>query len=260
MDKGLELGCLIALRCESARRQSTSKIFKVKKIFNFFSKRVLSMFQDSGTILSKKFFSDFQTNLSPDIAMRSQRQKLPLACNQRRGTLPVRITWKRDWSSGVSLHCDARVPDASRRQKIFQKNFQLFSKRVLSMFQDFGIILSKKFFSDFQTNLSPDIAMRSQRQKLPLACNQRRRTLPVRITWKGDWTSGVSLHCDARVPDASRRQKIFQKNFQLFFKTGFVHVSGLGDNFKQKIFFRLSDQSESRYRNEIPKAETPPCL
>ena len=148
MERGLELGCLIAMRltddirlpfyrlpstvlanrsrlersvsfepragrvsprqrCESA---SLGKNF-FKKIFNSFSKRVLSMFQDSGIILSKKiFFSDFQTNLSPGIAMRSQRQKLLFACNQRRGTLPVRITWKGDWSSGVSLHCDARVP------------------------------------------------------------------------------------------------------------------------------------------------------
>ena len=126
MERGLDLGCLIALRCESARRQSTSKIFKVKKIFNFFSKRVLSMFQDSGIILSKKNFSDFQTNLSPDIAMRSQRKKLPLACNQRRQTLPVRITWKGDWTSGVSLRCES----ASRRQK-FSK-----SKKCSTFFQN----------------------------------------------------------------------------------------------------------------------------
>ena len=33
MERGLDLGCLIALRCESARRQSRSKIFKVKKFF-----------------------------------------------------------------------------------------------------------------------------------------------------------------------------------------------------------------------------------
>ena len=174
------------------------KNFLSQKNFELFSKRVFSMFQDSGIILSEKIFSDFQTNLSPGIAMRSQRQKLP-----------VRITWKGDWTSGVSLHCDARVPDASRGQKFSKsKNFStFFPNRVLSMFQDSGIILSEKIFSDFQTNLSPGIAMRSQRQKLPFTCNERRQTLPVRITWKGDWTSGVSLHCDARVPDASRGQK-----------------------------------------------------
>ena len=42
-----------------------------------------------------------------------------------------------------------------------------------------------------------------------VGCNQRRRTLPVRITWKGGRTSGVLLHCDARVPLASRGQKNF---------------------------------------------------
>ena len=49
--------------------------------------------------------------------------------------------------------------------------------------------------ADFQTNLSPGITMRFQRQKLPFTCNQRRQTLPVRITWKGDWISCVSLRC-----------------------------------------------------------------
>ena len=61
------------------------------------------------------------------------------------------------------------------------------------MFQDSEIILREKNFSDFQNNLSPGIAMRFQRQKLPFTCNQRRRTLPVRIAWKGDWSSCVSL-------------------------------------------------------------------
>ena len=62
--------------------------------------------------------------------------------------------------------------------------------------------------------------------------------------------------CDAGVPV---EVKIFlsQKIFQLFFKTSFLHVSGLCDYFKGKNFFRNSDQSESRYRNAIPKAETP---
>ena len=150
-------------------------------------------------------------------------------------------------------HCIAiRECQTPVEVKNFQshKIFQLFFKTGFSMFQDSWIILSKKFSSDFQTNLSPGIAMRSQRQKLPLTCSQRRWTLPVRITLKGDWTSGVSLHCNAIVPDASRGQKFSKSNN--FFKWGFVHVSGLWDNFKRTKFFRLSDQSESRYRNEIP--------
>ena len=167
------------------------KNFLSQKIFQlFFSKHVCSTFQDSGIILSGKKFSEFQTNPSPDIAMRFERQKLHLTCNQRRRTLSVRITWKGD-GPRVS-HCDARVP-VEVKNFLSQKIFQLFfSKHVCSTFQDSGIILSGKKFSEFQTNPSPDIAMRFERQKLPLTCNQRRRTLPVRITWKGDWTSGVS--------------------------------------------------------------------
>ena len=64
-------------------------------------------------------------------------------------------------------HCDAGVPV---EVKIFlsQKIFSTFFKQVFSMFQDSEIILREKNFSDFQTNLSPGIAMQFQRQKLPL--------------------------------------------------------------------------------------------
>ena len=151
------------------------------------------MFQDSEIILREKNFSDFQTNLSPGISMRFQRHKLRFTCNQRRRTLPVRIAWKGDWSSCVSLRCGS-----ASRGKNFSKSknfFNFFSKQVFSMFQDSEIILREKNFSDFQTNLCPGIAMRFQRQKLPFTCNQRRRTLPVRIAWKGDWSSCVSLRC-----------------------------------------------------------------
>ena len=116
MERRLDLGCLIALRCESARRQSRSIIFKVKKIFNFFSKRVFSMFQDSGIILSETNF--FRLSEQSESTYRNEipKAETPSTCNQRRRTLPVRITWKGDWTSGVLLHCDARVPDASRGQ------------------------------------------------------------------------------------------------------------------------------------------------
>ena len=175
------------------------------------------MIQDSGIILSeKKFFRLSDQSESRGNAMRSQRQKLPFTCNQRRRTFPVRITWKGDWTSGVSLRCES----ASRGQQFSKsKKFStFFSKRVFSMIQDSGIILSEKNFSDFQTNLSPGNAIRSQRQKLPFTCNQRRRTLPVRITWKGDWTSGVSLWCES----ASRGQKFSKsKKFSTFFQNGF---------------------------------------
>ena len=121
--------------------------------------------------------------------MRFERQKLPLTCNQRRRTLPVRISWKGDWTSGVSLRCES----ASRGQKFSKsKNFSTFFKTCSLHVSGLWDNSKRKKFSEFQTNLSPDIAMKFERQKLPLTCNQRRRTLPVRITWKGDWTSGVS--------------------------------------------------------------------
>ena len=105
-----------------------------------------------------------------------------------------------------------------------QKNFQLFFKtgfvHVSGLCDNFK---RKNFFSDFQsqTNLT---RLRNEipKAETPFTCNQRRRTLPVRITWKGEWTSGVSLHCDARVPDPSRGQKFSKsKKFSTFFQNGF---------------------------------------
>ena len=95
------------------------------------------------------------------------------------------------------------------------------------MFQDNEISFSEKNFSEFYkcivTSQCPGIAMRFQKRKLPFACNQRRRTLPVRIAWQGAgaWVS----HCDTRVPNEAMNFPS-QKIFQLFFKTGFLHVSG----------------------------------
>ena len=121
--------------------------------------------------------------------MRSQRQKRPLLVIREGG---LSLFGSHGKGTGPRVSCDARVP-VEVKNFLSQKIFQLFfSKHVCSTFQDSGIILSGKKFSEFQTNPSPDIAMRFERQKLPLTCNQRRRTLPVRITWKGDWTSGVA--------------------------------------------------------------------
>ena len=56
------------------------------------------------------------------------------------------------------------------------------------MFQDNEISFSEKKFPTFKCNVTsqgPGIAIISQRQKLPFACNERRRTLPVRIAWQG---------------------------------------------------------------------------
>ena len=131
-------------------------------------------------------------------------------------------------------HCDARVPDASRGQK-FSKS-KNFSKHVCFMFQDSGIILSEKNFSDFQTNQSPGIPMRFERQKLPLLVIREGGLSLFGSHGKGPGPR-VS-HCDAKVPDASRGQKFSKsKNFSTFFKTCLLHVSGLWDNFKRKKDF-----------------------
>ena len=156
--------------------------------------------------------------------MTSQRQKRPLLVI-REGGLSLFGSHGKGTGPQVS-HCIAMqecLTPVEVKNFPSQKILKLFfSKHVCSTFQDCGIILSGKKFSEFQTNPSPDIAMRFERQKHPLTCNQRRRTLPVRITWKGDWTSGVSLHCDARVSDASRGQKFSKsKKFLTFFQNGF---------------------------------------
>ena len=126
------------------------------------------------------------------------------------------------------------------------------------MFQESGIILSEKNFS----RLSDHSEFR-YRNEVPKAESRNFPLLVIRFR-----EGGLSLfgshgkgpgprvsHCDVRVP-VEVKNFLSQKNFQLFFKTGFSHVSGLWDNFKPKKFFRLSDQLESRHRNEVPKAET----
>ena len=102
-----------------------------------------------------------------------------------------------------------------------QKNFQLLFKTGFSHVSGFLDSLKRKKISEFQTNLSPGIAMRSQRQKLPLTCNQRRRTLPVRITWKGDRTTGVSLRVPVEVKNLVK--KFFLVPVQLHFRSVLRH-------------------------------------
>ena len=82
------------------------------------------MFQNSEISFSEKNFPTFKcinTSQSPDIAMRSQRQKLPFAGNQRRGTLPVRIAWQ--GAGGWVSHSDTRVPIEAKNFKIQCQKF-----------------------------------------------------------------------------------------------------------------------------------------
>ena len=90
------------------------------------------MFQDSGIILSEKIFSDFQTNLSAGIAMRSQRQKRPLLVI-REGGLSLFGSHKKGTGARVS-HCDARVPVEVKNflsKTFFLVPVQLDSRSVL---------------------------------------------------------------------------------------------------------------------------------
>ena len=87
--------------------------------------------------------------------------------------------------------------------------------------------LREKNFSDFQTNLSPGIAMRFQRQKRSALHVIREGGLSLLGSHgKGTGARVSQSHCDAGVPV---EVKIFlsQKIFSTFFKTGFLHVSGL---------------------------------
>ena len=120
--------------------------------------------------------------------MRSQRQKRPLLVI-REGGLSLFGSHGKGTGPRVS-HCDARVPVEVKNflsQKISQFFFKTCLLHVSGLLDNFK---RKKIFriSDRISDQS-GIVMRFERQKLPLTCNQRRRTLPVRITWKGDWTS-----------------------------------------------------------------------
>ena len=192
---------------------------------------------------------------SPSIATRSQGQKLPFACYQRRATVLVQIAWQGGWSLGVSLRRDTRV-QIEVKNILSHKIFQIFSKQVFFKFQDYGMSFDKKNF-DGKIVPSPSIATRSQRQKLPFACYQRRRNLPVRIAWQGAdaWVS----HCDTRV-QIEVKNILSHKIFQIFSKQVFFKFQDYGMSFGKKKFLTKKNCSKSQYRNEIPKAETPLCM
>ena len=59
-----------------------------------------------GKVLSKKIFSEFFVHcheLESRYRNEIPKAETPYACNQRRGTLPVRITLQGGWSLSVSL-------------------------------------------------------------------------------------------------------------------------------------------------------------
>ena len=139
-----------------------------------------------------------------------------------------------------------------------EKIFNFFSKQVLSMFQDSAIILSEKNFFRLSDQSESRYRDEIRKAETPFTCNQRRRTLPVRITWKGDCL--IALRCESARPQS--RSKIFKvkKIFNFFSKQVLSMFQDSAIILSEKNFFRISDQSESRYRDEIRKAETPPYL
>ena len=188
-----------ASHCDT-RIQIEVKNILSHKIFQIFSKQVFFMFQDYGISFGKKKFLTKKIALSPSIATRSQRQKLPFACYQRRRNLPVRIALQGGWSLCVSLRCESK----NRGQKFSKStNFSTFLKTGFLQVSRLWDGFWQKNFLAKKNVQSPSIATRSQRQKLPFACYQRRATLPVQIAWQGCRSLGVSL----RYESTNRSQK-----------------------------------------------------
>ena len=136
-----------------------------------------------------------------------RKAETPLCMLSEKADSPCSDRMARDRSLG---HVLLRYESTNRGQKFSKsKNFStFFQNRFSSCFRTMRQVLAKKFFPTYEclvTSQSPGIAMRFQRRKLPFACYQRRRTLPVRIAWQGAgaWVS----HCDTRVA-------IEAKNFQ----------------------------------------------
>ena len=98
------------------------------------------MFQDFEIILRENNFSDFQTNLSPGIAMRFQRHKLRFTCLHviREGGLSLFGSHGNGTGARVS-HCDAGVP-VEVKIYLCQKIFQLFSKQVYPCFRTLRLL------------------------------------------------------------------------------------------------------------------------
>ena len=287
------------MRCESASRGQ--KFSKSKKFSTFFQNGFSHVLGLWNNFKRKKKISDFQTTLSPGIAMRSQRRNFPLLVIREGGLCLFGSHGK--GTGPRESHCDARVPVEVKNFQS-QKDFQLFFKTDFPMFQDSGIILSEKIFfrlSDHSEsrylNQVPKAEtspyLQSEKADFPYSDHMERRL-------------DLELGCLIAMRECQSRSKIFKvKKFSTFFQNRFSHVfdgrcastilrilfilffeshfalleergrrarsddgrlstynhiSGLWDNFKRKNFFRLSDQSESRYRNEFPKAETFPYL
>ena len=182
MERGLELGCLIAMReCQSRRGQ---KFSKSKNFSTFFKTCLLHVSGLWDNFKRKKFFSEFHTNPSlaglrgsslrfppiprlcfnnkawglhapgnpsPGIVMRFERQKLPLLVI-REGRLSLFGSYGKGTGPWVS-HCIAmrECQTPVEVKNFFKKFFNFFSKHVCSTFQDSGIILSgKNFFPTFR--------------------------------------------------------------------------------------------------------------
>ena len=170
--------------------------------------------------------------------MRFERQKRPLLVI-REGGLSLFGSHGKGTGPLVS-HCIAmRECQTPVEVKNFQsqKNVQLFFKtgfvHVSGLRDNFK--WKKNFRISDRISDQSGIAMRFERQKRPLLVIREGGLSLFGSHGKG--TGPLVSHCIAmRECQTPVEVKNFQsqKNVQLFFKTGFVHVSGLWDNFKWK--------------------------
>ena len=111
-------------------------------------------------------------------------------------------------------HCDAGVP-VEVKIYLSQKIFQLFSKQVFSMFQDFEITLREKIFPTFRPIWVPVSQCDSKGRKAPLHVIREGGLSLFGSHGKG--TGARVSHCDAGVP-VEVKIYLSQKIFQLFSK------------------------------------------
>ena len=132
-------------------------------------------------------------------------------------------------------HCDARVK-VEVKHFLSQKIFNFFSKLVCSMFQDSGIILTQKNFFRLSDHSESGYRNVIPKAETPPYLSSEKAHSPC----SDHMERGLDLGCLIAMRECQSRSKIFyskSKNFQLFFKTCLLHVSGLWDDFTAKKFF-----------------------
>ena len=125
------------------------------------------------------------------------------------------------------------------------------------MFQDFEITLREKIFPTFRPIWVPVSQCDSKGRKTPLHVIREGGLSLLGSHGKG--TGARVSHCDAGVPVEVKIYLLVKKFFQLFSKQVFSMFQDSEIILREKNFsdFQTNRQSESRYCNAIPKAESP---